>query len=125
MKLVVTSTGADLDSPVDPRFGRAQHLLFVETDDMTFEAMPNPAAQAAGGAGPQAAQTVAAAGAKAVITGNVGPNAHRALSAAGLKVYIGATGTVREAVAAYARGALEEASEPSVESHFGLRQASG
>jgi predicted Fe-Mo cluster-binding NifX family protein len=121
MKLVVTSTGADLDSPVDPRFGRAQHLLLVETDDMTFQAMPNPAAQSAGGAGPQAAQAVAAAGAQAVITGNVGPNAHRALSAAGLKVYIGATGTAREAVAAYSRGALQEATEPSVESHFGLR----
>ena len=125
MKLVVTSTGVDLDSPVGPRFGRAQHLLLVETDDLTFEAAENPSVQASGGAGVQAAQMVAAMGAAAVVTGNVGPNAHSALAAAGVKVYVGATGTVREAVSAYLRGALEEATEPSVGSRFGLNQASG
>jgi len=124
MKLIVTSTGANLDSPVDPRFGRAQHLLLVETDGMTFEAIENPSVQASGGAGVQTAQMVAAIGAAAVLTGNVGPNAYYALSAAGLKVHVGAAGTVRQAVEAYLRSELQEATEPSVGSHSGMNQAS-
>jgi predicted Fe-Mo cluster-binding NifX family protein len=124
MKLVVTSTGTDLDSPVDPRFGRAQQLLLVETDGMTFEAIENPSVQAAGGAGVLTAQMVAATGAAAVLTGNVGPKAYHALTAAGLKVFVGATGTVREAVSAHLRGEMQEATEPSVGSHFGMGQTS-
>jgi predicted Fe-Mo cluster-binding NifX family protein len=124
MKLVVTSTGANLDSPIDPRFGRAQHLLLVETDGMTFEAIDNPSVQASGGAGVQTAQIVATMGASAVLTGNVGPNAYYALSAAGLKVHVGAAGTVRQAIEAYLRGELQETTEPSVGSHSGMGQAS-
>ena len=124
MKLVVTSTGANLDSPIDPRFGRAQHLLLVETDGMTFEAIDNPSVQASGGAGVQTAQIVATMGASAVLTGNVGPNAYYALSAAGLKVHVGAAGTVRQSIEAYLRGELQETTEPSVGSHSGMGQAS-
>lgn len=125
MKLAVTSLGQDLDSPVDPRFGRAQYLVLVETEGMACEAIENPSVQAAGGAGVQMAQMVAATGAVAVLTGNVGPNAYHALTAAGLKVFIGATGTVREAVASYLRGELPQTAEPSVGSHFGARGVTG
>lgn len=125
MKLVVTSMGKDLDSSVDPRFGRAQHLLVVDTDSMACEAIENPGVQAAGGAGVQAAQVAAATGAKVVLTGNIGPNAYYALAAAGLKVHIGAAGTVRQAIEAHARGDLEEATAPSVGSHFGTGKAVG
>ncbi|MDH3567576.1 MAG: dinitrogenase iron-molybdenum cofactor biosynthesis protein, partial [Desulfobacteraceae bacterium] len=31
MKIAVTSRGKDLDSPVDPRFGRAAYILVVDT----------------------------------------------------------------------------------------------
>ena len=119
MKLIVTSTGKNLDAAVDPRFGRAQYLTLVETEGLAFEATENPGLQASGGAGVQAAQLAAAAGAKAVLTGNVGPNAYLALAAAGIKVYIGAAGTVRQAVEAYARGELQEATAPSVGAHAG------
>jgi predicted Fe-Mo cluster-binding NifX family protein len=125
MKLAVTSLGQDLDSPVDPRFGRAQYLVLVETEGMAFEAIENPSVQAAGGAGVQTAQMVAATGAVAVLTGNVGPNAYHALTAAGLKVFIGATGAVREAVESYLRGELQQTAEPSVGSHFGARGVTG
>ncbi len=119
MKIAVTSTGADLDAQVDPRFGRAQYFLIVDTDNLEFQAIENAAAQAFGGAGVQAAQAVASAGAEAVVTGNVGPNAHQTLSAADLKVYVGASGTVREAVEAFKRGELQAAGQPSVGPHFG------
>lgn len=125
MKLAITSLGQDLDSPVDPRFGRAQYLVLVETEGMAFEAIENPSVQAAGGAGVQTAQMVAAIGATAVLTGNVGPNAYHALTAAGVKVYIGATGAVREAVESYLRGEMTESAAPSVGSHFGVKGTPG
>ena len=82
MKICVSSTANNLDAQLDPRFGRCPYLLIVDTETMQFEAIPNLAAGTSGGAGIQAAQTIANKGAKVVITGNVGPNAFKALSAA-------------------------------------------
>ncbi|MEJ2067178.1 MAG: NifB/NifX family molybdenum-iron cluster-binding protein [Deltaproteobacteria bacterium] len=120
MKIVVTSTGNTLDSPIDPRFGRCQFFCFVDPETMEFEAAENEAVMAAGGAGPQAAQFVASKGAEAVITGNVGPNAVSALKAAGIKIYVGARGTVKETVSLFKNGQLQEAGEATVASHSGM-----
>ena len=51
MKIAVTSTGSDLDAQVDPRFGRAEYLLIVDTDNLEFQVIENPGTQAPGGAG--------------------------------------------------------------------------
>jgi predicted Fe-Mo cluster-binding NifX family protein len=56
-----------------------------------------------------------------VITGNVGPNAFQTLKAANIKTYQGASGTVKETLAKYKNGELEELSNSSVPGHFGLR----
>ena len=98
MKVAITSTGPTLDSPVDPRFGRCAYFIIVDTDTMEFQAIPNPAANATGGAGTMAAQFVASQGVQAVVTGEVGPNALAALQAAGIGMITGVSGTVREAV---------------------------
>lgn len=121
MKVAVTSAGQNLESPVDPRFGRAPYLVLVDTETREYQAMENTAAQAAGGAGVQAAQLVADQGVEALVTGNAGPNAFRTLAAAGVKVYVGAAGTVGQALEAFLRGELELAQGPSVPGHFGLR----
>jgi predicted Fe-Mo cluster-binding NifX family protein len=78
-----------------------------------------------GGAGIQAAQTIASKGAKVLITGNVGPNAFQALSAAGIKVITGAAGTVREAVEKYKRAELKATDAPTVHGHFGMGTGRG
>ena len=122
MIICVTAKGQDLDAQVDPRFGRCDNFLFINSDDMSFEVMNNAQAQAFGGAGIQSAQVVAEKNVSAVLTGNVGPNAFRALSAANIKVVTGTSGTVREAVEAYKKGLLSEAGSPTVESHAGLRK---
>jgi predicted Fe-Mo cluster-binding NifX family protein len=119
MKVAVSSTGNGLDSQVDPRFGRCSTFIIVDTETMQAEAVPNSSIGAAHGAGIGAAQAVAGAGVKAVLTGHVGPNAHMALSQADVKTYIGASGTVRQTVEAYKRGELREASSPTVGGHFG------
>ena len=100
MKIAVSATAPHLDADLDPRFGRCQYLLIVDTESMEFEAIENPAMSAPGGAGIQAAQAVAETGVEAVITGNCGPNAYQVLSAAGVPVFVGASGRVRDVVEA-------------------------
>ena len=41
MKIAVTSTGTDLESAVDPRFGRAAYILIVDSETIAFEALDN------------------------------------------------------------------------------------
>ena len=86
MRIAVTAQGADLDSAVDPRFGRCRNFVIVDSDSDGFEAFSNEGVMASGGAGTQSAQLLANKGVGAVVTGNVGPNAARALEAAGIKV---------------------------------------
>jgi len=125
MKICVSSTGKDLDAPIDPRFGRCQYFLVVDVDSMAFEVVSNESAVASGGAGVQAGQSVARAGVDAVITGNIGPNAYQTLKAAGIKVITGASGTVKDVVEKYKKGELQEVDAPSVGSHFGMGGGTG
>lgn len=121
MKIAVTSTGDNLNSQVDPRFGRCTYFLIVETETMETEAVSNSSTGLAHGAGISAAQSIASKGVKMVITGNVGPNAYQALSAAGIDVILGAKGTVAETVDAFKAGSLKPANQPTVGGHFGQR----
>jgi len=120
MKIAVSSNGNDLSAQVSPVFGRCPYYLFVDTESMAFEAVPNPAISAPGGAGIQAAQFVASQGAKAVLTGNVGPNAFNVLQTAGVQVFTVVGGTVKEAVEAYKEGRLQAITGPSAGPYAGM-----
>ena len=120
MKIAVTSMGTELDSQVDPRFGRAAYFIVIETETMEFEAVENANVAAGGGAGIGSAKTVIDAGAQAVLTGNCGPNAHRTLAAAGIRLYTGVTDTAAKAVEQFKGGSLAEALGPNAESHSGM-----
>ena len=120
MKICITSSGQSLDDAIDPRFGRCQHFIIVDTENMQCEVIQNPAISAGGGAGTQAAQLVANKGAEVVLTGNVGPNAFNTLQAAGLKTIVGLSGiTVRQAVEGFKSGQYQHISGPSVKAHYG------
>jgi predicted Fe-Mo cluster-binding NifX family protein len=120
MKICVTSTGKTLDSDVDPRFGRCQYFIIVDTASLDYEAIANPNIEAMGGAGVQSGQFVAEKGVKAMLTGNVGPNAFQTLQAAGIDVITGLSGTVKDAVEKYKKGNLKPIQGPSVNSKFGM-----
>jgi predicted Fe-Mo cluster-binding NifX family protein len=111
-----------MDAKIDPRFGRCAYLIIVDSETMQFEAIPNLASGASGGAGIQAAQTVANKGAKVLLTGDVGPNAFQALSAAGIDVVTGVSGTAREVVEKFKRGEFKKTEAPTVGEHAGKAQ---
>ena len=119
MKIAVTSRGQTLDDGVDARFGRTRMFIVVDTDTGEFEVVDNKQAlNAPQGAGIQSARNAMNAGAEAVLTGHCGPKAFRALKAAGTRVFLGAEGTVREAVDAFENGRYEEATSEDVEGHW-------
>jgi predicted Fe-Mo cluster-binding NifX family protein len=119
MKLCISATGPNLEASVDPRFGRCQYFLFVDSETMNYESVPNPAFTAGGGAGIQAAQLTVNKGAEVILTGDIGPNAFQALQAAGLKIATGVTGSVREAIEKFKKGELTYIAAPTVGAHFG------
>ena len=125
MKIAVSSSGRDLDSQVDPRFGRCAYFVIVETDDMSFEAFANENISLGGGAGIQSAQFVASTGAKAVITGNCGPNAVQTLSVSQVEIFVGHSGTVREVIEKYIKGNIKSTSTPNVTDHHGMGGGAG
>ena len=113
MKLVISSTGTRVTDRVDPRFGRARYLVLYDTASESFVVQDNSAqAEAAQGAGVQAAQTVVALKADALLTGRCGPKAFDVLAAAGVEIYSGLDGTVLSAVRAWRDGNLAPLSSP-------------
>jgi predicted Fe-Mo cluster-binding NifX family protein len=125
MKIAVSSTGNNMDSQLDPRFGRCAYYLVVDSDDMHFEVYPNESAAMGGGAGIQASQFLASKGVQVVITGNCGPNAVDTLLAAGIELFTGEQGTIRDVVKKYATGNLKPTKKPTVDSHFGMGAGTG
>jgi predicted Fe-Mo cluster-binding NifX family protein len=119
MKVAVTASGKDLDASIDQRFGRCAYFMIVDTESMGFEVFENESMSLGSGAGIQSAQFIADKGGKILITGNVGPNAAQTLSAAGIQLITGQTGTVRQAVENYKNGKLQTAATSNVPGHFG------
>ncbi|MFO7644717.1 MAG: NifB/NifX family molybdenum-iron cluster-binding protein [Desulfosarcina sp.] len=119
MKIAVTATGKNLDSSVDPRFGRAAYILIVDSDSWAVEVLDNADnVNAFKGAGIQAASMISDRQAEILLTGYCGPNAIKALTVARIKVAGNVVGTVREAVANFLDGNVNWVSEPNVQGHW-------
>lgn len=108
MQIVISGRGEGMDAAFDPTFGRAPKLLVCNLDDARCYAIDNAInADAAAGAGLEAAEGVIRLGVRAVVTGRCGPKAIKLLTAAGIGVYSAEVGTVAEALAQYRAGTLE------------------
>jgi predicted Fe-Mo cluster-binding NifX family protein len=122
MKIIITTTAPDLDSAVDPRFGRGAYMLSVDSETLQWHADANAAASAPGGAGIQAAQFAVNQKVEAVISGDFGPNAYNALNAAGVAMYLfGSGGTARQVVERFKAGDLQRVGAATQAGHFGRR----
>ena len=111
MKIAITSTGKDLSSSVDSRFGRARYFIIYDTETGEWKAYDNSTnMNAAQGAGIQSAQNVIDHGAEAVITGRCGPKAFKTLKAGDVKIFC-ADGLVKDAIENFKNNKLEVCKE--------------
>jgi predicted Fe-Mo cluster-binding NifX family protein len=131
MKLALPSSGKEMDTLIDSRFGRCRYFMVIDSDTLSFEIRENPFQSAAGGVGIQAAQWMAEQGVKIILAARVGPNALKVLKAAGLTVITGIQGKIREAIETYRAGepvnpaTTSEASENPIPSEKEARPGLG
>jgi len=95
MKIAVSSQGAEMTSRVDPRFGRAQYFIIVDTSNDEVKVIENT-------------QNL----------GNLGPKAFATLTAAGIKTALWAEGTVEEAVQLAKDNKIQISDSSNVEGHW-------
>ncbi len=120
MKVAITASGEDFNSPVDRVFGRARYFVITDPEGGHIEVLENSQnVNAAQGAGIQAARQMANKSVDILLTGNVGPNAFRALDAVSIRVFQfgGDTLTVRDALDAWKEGRLQEVKGPTAQGH--------
>ena len=119
MRIAISSAGKQLDSNLDPRFGRAPYFIILDAETMGFEAVENKQnLNLHQGAGVQAGKTIADRHVDTLITGHCGPKAFRVLQSAGIKIVTGAGGKVSDAVDQFKSGELVIASQADVEGHW-------
>ncbi len=123
MKIAVSSNGPGLNDRIESRFGRCPYFIFVDTETLESDSMPNPNISLGGGAGIQSAQLMAEKGVTTVLTGNCGPNAFKVFEAAGIQVITGVDGIVQDAVQRFKSNQLSASSGPNVQDHFGMSDA--
>ena len=120
MRVAITASGENLDSPVDRVFGRARYFVITDPEGTNVEVLENSQnVNAAQGAGIQAARQIANKSVDILLTGNVGPNAFRALEAVSIRVYQFESNilTVRDALTAWKDGRLQEVKAPTAKGH--------
>jgi predicted Fe-Mo cluster-binding NifX family protein len=72
MKVAITSTGNNLESTLDQRFGRCSYFVIYDTETRGYEFIPNSGRDAEEGAGPASVQLIASREAVKVISGEFG-----------------------------------------------------
>lgn len=120
MKVAITASGENVDSPVDRVFGRARYFVITDPEGTNVEVLENSQnVNAAQGAGIQAARQIANKSVDILLTGNVGPNAFRALEAVSIRVYQFESNilTVRDALTAWKDERLQEMKAPTAKGH--------
>lgn len=118
MKIAFTTSGNDLSSLLDNRFGRAPLFLVYDLDNESYKLFDNLQSQnTVQGAGVQSAEAITRLGVQALVSGNCGPKAFSVLSAAGIKIFTAENLTIAEALAQYRTGKLPELKSDDVEGH--------
>jgi len=123
MKIAISSTGNNLESEVDVRFGRCNYFLIVEIEDNKikgFKAIENTAKEQTGGAGIMAGEIVAKQKVDAVISTNVGPRAFSVFEQFEIKIYLG-EGKIKEVIQDFIDSKLIEISNATGPQHAGLK----
>jgi len=123
MKIAISSTGNDLESEVDARFGRCSYFLIVGVENnkiKNFKAIENTAKDQMGGAGITAGEIVAKQRVDTIITVNLGPRAFSVFEQFGIKAYQG-EGKIKEVIQKFLNGKLRELTNATGPQNQGLK----
>lgn len=124
--IAIPSMGSGgLNDEMSPRFGRCASFTFIELENNEIKAVktvPNPAANAMGGAGVQATQVIGNNGATVIIVGFLGPNAANGLNALKINIFQAPNEvmTIKEVMNLYIEGKLQTIATSNVASHYGM-----
>jgi predicted Fe-Mo cluster-binding NifX family protein len=127
MRIAISSTGKDIKSEIDVRFGRCPYFVIVDIEGKKIKStktVENTATAQAGGAGVSAAELVGNQKIDAVITGNMGPRAFDVMAQLGIDVYQ-AEGTIEDVVKQFIDGKLRKINAPTGPQHRGMGQGRG
>lgn len=97
MKICIPTMGeGGIQEDICQHFGRAPTFTIVDLDSQKIRVLPNVSEHMGGKGLPT--ETIFAEGVKVMIVGGLGPKAVLAFSQEGIDVFVGATGTVKNAI---------------------------
>ncbi|HHU63610.1 MAG TPA: diguanylate cyclase [Clostridiales bacterium] len=108
MKIAVSSTGKNLSSMTDVRFGRCNYFVIYDTEGQQVKAIENKGQMSGAGAGIAAANQIIDEDVDVVITGNMGPNAFRLVKNSDINIYRSGVVEVEKAIQLFKDGKLDE-----------------
>ena len=110
MKICIPTMGTEgLNDIVGEHFGRVPTYTIVDLQTNKVKVIPNTSHHMGGQGNPP--DILAQEGVQTMLCRGLGRRAITMFQGHGITVYIGASGTVREAVAAFTRGELKKANE--------------
>jgi len=113
MRISVPSMGnKGLSEQISPHFGRAPVFTIYEMESEKVEILPNTS-QHMGGTG-YPPEIMHAYRVDIMLCSGLGPRAVDMFEKLGIMVYVGATGTVKNAIDAWKNGNLQEATDETV-----------
>ena len=121
MKIVISSTGRDIESNIATTFGRAPFFLIINTKTKEVKVIENKARDRPNGVGITAVNTVEAEGINAVITADIGPLAFETFELSGVKIYK-AEGKTNDAIRLFEEGKLSEIKKATVPKFIGKKR---
>lgn len=119
-RIVIPSEGDNLNSPVSKYFGRAPYFIVYDAKKDGFWMVSNIFYQEKHAAGLRAAAMLVRKGVGIAVAQNIGPEPARYFNNNKVKVYLGASGTVRDAINQYKSGRLVTTEKPNVPTHYGM-----
>ena len=120
MKICIPTMGrSGLDDVVGEHFGRVPTYTIVELENLETKVVDNTSHHMGGAGNPP--EIMAKEGVCAMVCHGLGRRAIELFDSLGIEVYIGASGSVRQAVEAFKAGSLQKASQDHACSQHAFR----
>ncbi len=110
MKVCVPTIGqSGMDDVVSPHFGRCLYYTLVDTETNEVSVFPNTSEHMGGIGLPP--ELIAKKGVHVMLCSGLGPRAIQMFEQFGIEVFVGASGTVKDAINAWKSGKLQLATD--------------